>query len=52
MVYELNLTAAPYEAVYEINLDFLMSLNGHGDVFGIWWEPQCRPPLCADSVAV
>ena len=38
MSYELNLTAAQYEAVYEINLDYLMSLNGHGDVFGIWWD--------------
>ena len=27
MAYELNLTAAQYEAVYEINLDYLMSLN-------------------------
>ena len=31
MAYELNLTAAQYEAVYEINLDYLMSLNGHGE---------------------
>ena len=38
MAYELNLTAAQYEAVYEINLDYLMSLNGHVDVFGIWWD--------------
>ena len=38
MAYELNLTAAQYEAVYEINFDYLMSLNGHGDVFGIWWD--------------
>ena len=38
MAYELNLTAAQYEAVYEINLDYLMSLNGHGDIFGIWWD--------------
>ena len=38
MAYELNLTAAQYEAVYEINLDYLMSLNGRGDVFGIWWD--------------
>ena len=38
MAYELNLTAAQYEAVYEINLDYLMSLNGHGDAFGIWWD--------------
>ena len=38
MAYELNLTAAQSEAVYEINLDYLISLNGHGDVFGIWWD--------------
>ena len=38
MAYELNLTAEQYEAVYEINLDYLMSLNGNGDVFGIWWD--------------
>ena len=38
MAYELNLTAAQYETVYEINLDYLMSLNGHADVFGIWWD--------------
>jgi hypothetical protein len=38
MAYELNLTAAQYEAVYEINLDYLMSINGHADVFGIWWD--------------
>ena len=38
MAYELNLTAAQYEAVYEINLDYLMSLNGHADVFGTWWN--------------
>ena len=40
MAYELNLTAAQYEAVYEINLDYLMSLNGHG------------PPLCPEQLAV
>jgi hypothetical protein len=38
MAYELNLTAAQYEAVYEINLDYLMSLNGHHDVFGTSWN--------------
>ena len=38
MAFELNLTAAQYEAVYEINLDYLMSLNGHADLFGIWWD--------------
>ena len=38
MAYELNLTDAQYDAVYEINLDYLMSLNGHGDGFGLWWD--------------
>ena len=38
MAYELNLTDAQYDAVYEINLDYLMSLNGHSDVLGIWWD--------------
>ena len=38
MAYELNLTAAQYEAVYEINLDYLLSVNGHNDTFGIWWD--------------
>ena len=38
MAYELDLTPAQYEAVYEINLDYLMSLNRSSDVFGIWWD--------------
>ena len=38
MAYELNLTAAQYEAVYEINLDYLMSVNGRNDVYGAWWS--------------
>jgi len=38
MAYELNLTDAQYEAVYEINLDYLMSVDSRADVFGIWWE--------------
>ena len=38
MAYELNLTDVQYNAVYEINLDYLMSVNGHADVFGIWWD--------------
>ena len=38
MAYELNLTDAQYDAVYEINLDYLMSVNGHADVFGTWWN--------------
>ena len=38
MAYELNLTDAQYEAVYEINLDYLMSVNGRNDVLGPWWD--------------
>ena len=38
MAYELNLTAAQYEAVYEINLDYLMSVNGRNDAYGTWWN--------------
>ena len=36
MAYELNLTDAQYEAVYEINLDYMMSVSGR-DVYGVWW---------------
>ena len=38
MAYELNLTASQYDRVYEINLDYLMNLNGRAGVFGIWWD--------------
>ena len=38
MAYELNLTDAQYDAVYEINLDYLMSVNRPEDVFGPWWN--------------
>ena len=38
MAYELNLTDAQYDAVYEINLDYLLSVNGHADVLGPWWN--------------
>ncbi len=38
MAYELNLTDAQYDAVYEINLDYLMSINGRNDVYGTWWD--------------
>ena len=38
MAYELNLSDAQYEAAYEINLDYLMSVTGYGDVNGICWE--------------
>jgi hypothetical protein len=38
MAYELNLTAAQYEAVYEINLDYFLSVNGRNDVLGPRWD--------------
>ena len=38
MAYELNLTDAQYDAVYEINLDYLMSVNGRNDAYGTLWN--------------
>ena len=38
MAYELNLTTAQYEDVYEINLDYFLSVNGRNDVLGPWWD--------------
>lgn len=38
MAYELNLTDAQYEAAYEINLDYLMSIGSQHDVFSSYWE--------------
>ena len=38
MAYELNLTDAQYDAVYEINLDYLLSVNGRNDAYGAWWN--------------
>ncbi len=42
MAYELGLTATQYEAVYEINLDYLLNVNKRADVFGIWWDVRNR----------
>ena len=38
MAYELNLTDAQHDAVYEINLDYLMSVNGRNNAYGTWWN--------------
>ena len=38
MAWELSLTNAQYDAVYEINLDYMMSVNGRNDVYGVWWD--------------
>ena len=38
MAYELNLTEDQYEAAYEINLDYLMSVESVDDLYGLYWE--------------
>ena len=38
MAYELNLSTAQYDAVYEINLDYLLMVDSRADVRGIWWD--------------
>ena len=38
MAYELNLTNDQYEAAYEINLDYLMSVNTVDDLYGAYWR--------------
>ena len=42
MAYELGLTDAQYEAVYEINLDYLLNVNTSVDVLGPWWDVRNR----------
>ena len=42
MAYELGLTNEQYEAVYEINLDYLLTVNNRADVLGPWWEVRNR----------
>mgnify|MGYP003357056928 FL=1 len=37
MAYELGLTNAQYEAVYEINLDYLLNMQGENTLFGNYW---------------
>lgn len=38
MAYELRLTEDQFEAVYEINLDYFLSIRYEDDVFGIYWN--------------
>ena len=42
MAYELGLTNAQYEAVYEINLDYLLNVDTRADVYGFWWDVRNR----------
>ena len=38
MAYELGLSNAQYEAVYEINFDYFYSVNSRYDVNGVYWS--------------
>lgn len=38
MAYELNLTDDQYEAAYEINLDYLLSVNSDDELYGDYWR--------------
>ena len=38
MAYELGLTDAQYEAVYEINLDYLLNMQGESSLYGSYWS--------------
>ena len=38
MAYELNLTDEQYDACYEINLDYLMSVSTVDDLYGTYWS--------------
>lgn len=38
MAYELNLTDEQYEAAYEINLDYLMNIDGDADLYSAYWQ--------------
>ena len=40
MAYELNLTQEQYEAAYEINLDYFMSIGGVNDVYAAPWRQR------------
>ena len=37
MAYELALSADQYNAVYEINIDYIMCLDVYDDIFGTFW---------------
>ncbi len=42
MAYELYLNAAQVDAVYEINLDYIMNVDVMGDLYGVYWERRTR----------
>jgi len=40
MAYELDLTEDQYNAVYEINLDYYLSVTTHAEIFGPYWNQR------------
>lgn len=40
MAYELNLTEEQYDAAYEVNLDYLMSVNTPDDLYEAYWRQR------------
>jgi len=38
MAHELSLSDVQYEAVYGINLNYLLHVNGAADAYGPWWN--------------
>lgn len=40
MAYELNLTEDQYEAAYEVNLDYLMSVDTYNDLYSAYWRQR------------
>ncbi len=40
MAYELNLNEEQYDAAYEVNLDYLMSINTYDDLYGAYWTQR------------
>lgn len=40
MAYELNLTEEQYDAAYEVNLDYLMSINTPDDLYEAYWRQR------------
>lgn len=40
MAYELNLNEEQYDAAYEINLDYLMSIDSYDDLYGTYWTQR------------
>lgn len=46
MAYELNLNAEQYDRAYQVNLDYLMSINNSADCYGYYWTYRDRDLRC------